>query len=75
MRLDLVQFGIGDALRREFARLRFQPGHDFEGVQDIGFGQFHRDRAPIGQQFDQAFGCQHLDGFAQRRTRDAQDFG
>ena len=31
-------------------------------------------RAAIGQQFDQALGREHLDGFAQRRARDIQRF-
>jgi hypothetical protein len=49
-----------------------RPRHHLEGVQDIGFRQRDGHGAAVGQQFDQAFGGQHLDGFAQRRARHVQ---
>jgi hypothetical protein len=38
----------------------------------VGFGQLDGHRAAVGQQVDQAFGGQQLDGLAQRRARHVQ---
>jgi len=71
--LDLGQLGFGDALRGQLARLRFQPGHDLKGIQYVVLGQLDGNGAAIGQQLDQSFGRQHLDGFAQRCARDIEN--
>ena len=70
--LDLGQFGLGDALCSQLPRLGLQPGHDLKGVMHIGFAELDGDGAPVWQQLHQALGGQHLDGFAQWRTRDLQ---
>ena len=72
--LDFIQLGWCDSLRGQFARLRFQTGHDLKSVQHIGFAQQDGNGPPVGQQLNQPFGGQHLDGFAQRRARDIEHF-
>ena len=70
--LDFGQLGVGDAFGCQFARLGLKAGHHFKGVAHVGFAQFKRNRAAVGQQLDQTLGRQSLDGFAQRRARDLE---
>jgi hypothetical protein len=68
----LGQFLLADALRGQLAGHALQPGQHFEGLQHIGLIQPHGHGATVGDQIHQPFGGQQLDGFAQRRARDAQ---
>jgi hypothetical protein len=51
---------------RAASLMAFQDGQQLEAVLHVGLGQLHGHGAPVGQQVHQAFGGQHLDGFAQR---------
>ena len=70
--LDLRHLGIADALAGEPAGESLEPAHHVEKlVQILGAEDAHA-RAAIGQQLDQPFRGQHLQGLAQGRARDAE---
>lgn len=71
-RADLGQFLVGDAPGRQLARHALEHGQHLEGVDHVGLGELHRHRPAVGQQVDQPFGGQQLDGLAQRCARHPQ---
>ena len=70
--LDFGDFGIGDVFAGEPSCERLQAAHHVEQFGQIALAQLPHAGAAVGQQLDQSFRRQHLQGFPQRRARDAQ---
>ena len=70
--LDLGDFGVADVFAGESPGQALEPAHEVEQFAEVALAQLPHPRAAVGQQLDQAFGRQHLEGFAQRRARDAE---
>ena len=70
--LYLGDFGVGDVFAGKAPGEAFEPAHDVEQFCQIALAQLPHPGAAVRQQFDQSFRGQHLQGFAQRRARDAQ---
>jgi len=65
-RPDIGDDIVGGAFGGQFPGQTLEGGHDLHGIANLFFAEGGDARSPVGEDFDQAFGAQHLEGLAQR---------
>ena len=69
--LDLRDLLVGDVFAGQPAGQAFEPAHHVEQFARVPLAQLPHPGAAVGQQIDQSFGRQHLEGLPQRRAGNA----